>query len=75
MKGRAELRFPADDACRLAMALWPELDDDLHRGSVQLDQAGDALRLTICADDVVSLRAALNTWLRLTKIALEMEKV
>jgi Transcription factor Pcc1. len=37
-----------------------------------MDQGDGFIRLKIRGEDVVSLRAALNTWIRLVKIAFEM---
>ena len=43
-----------------------------ERSKVTLEQSGDRLRLFVAAEDLVSLRAAVNTWLRLVKIAEDM---
>jgi KEOPS complex subunit Pcc1 len=48
---------------------------DRKRTSVALDQAGTTLRLTLSGDDLIGLRAAANTWLRLAKVADEMVQV
>jgi len=55
-------------------ALQPELQTAIpsERSRVALEQDGDRLRLLIAAEDLVSLRAAANTWLRLARIAEEM---
>jgi len=53
-------------------ALAPELDDELHRSNVELIEGPGFVRLKILGEDIVSLRAALNTWIRLVKIAIEM---
>lgn len=55
--------------------LLPELKDaPSQRAEVNLEPGNDMIRLHINADDVVSLRAALNTWLRLIKVAYDMTK-
>jgi len=56
-------------------ALAPEMDDDLHRSNIEMVLRDCSLDLTIRGDDIVSLRAALNTWIRLVKIAFEMVNI
>ncbi|AFC99623.1 Uncharacterized protein conserved in archaea [Methanocella conradii HZ254] len=54
-------------------ALKPELQaSPSERSRVELTQEGGLLRLFVEAEDIVSLRAAANTWLRLVRIAEEM---
>jgi KEOPS complex subunit Pcc1 len=72
MKGCAEFVFESRHAGEVYQALLPELDDDLHRSSVTLGLEDGSIRLKIRGEDTVSLRAALNTWIRLVKIAFEM---
>jgi KEOPS complex subunit Pcc1 len=75
MKGRAEFIIQAKDAGsakRVYSALFPEMDDVVHRSNVDMVLCGDSIRLELCGDSVVNLRAALNTWMRLLKIAFEM---
>jgi len=72
MRGYSELVFESPYAQEIYQALLPELDDDLHRSSVALDCEENFIRLEVRGEDVVSLRAALNTWIRLVKIAFEM---
>jgi KEOPS complex subunit Pcc1 len=56
-------------------ALKPELQaSPSGRSRIKMSIEGGLLRLFIEAEDIVSLRAALNTWLRLIKIAEEMLK-
>jgi KEOPS complex subunit Pcc1 len=43
-----------------------------ERSRVSLGQEGELLRLSVAAEDLVSLRAAVNTWLRLIRISEEM---
>ncbi len=75
MKGRAEFVFQIDDqksAQHIFRALSPEMEDEIHRSNVDLVLCEDGVMLELKGDDVVSLRAALNTWMRLIKIACEM---
>ena len=72
MKCFAELVFETANAKEIYQALAPELDDELHRSNVELTNEDGSIRLRIFGDDTVSLRAALNTWIRLVKIAFEM---
>ena len=72
MKCCAELVFESSRAGEIYESLKPELDDDLHRSSVTLQAEDGIIRLKIRGEDTVSLRAALNTWIRLVKIAFEM---
>ncbi len=55
-------------------ALGPELQaTPSERSRIRLGEEGGRLKLFIEAEDVISLRAALNTWLRLIKIAEAMQ--
>ena len=75
MKGSADLVIPADDADEIFQALRPELEDELQRSKVSLTAGQGFIRLKVDGDDIVSIRAALNTWLRLVKIAFEMANI
>jgi KEOPS complex subunit Pcc1 len=72
MKGCVEFVFDSAHAREVYQALVPEMDDELHRSSVSLGLVDGSLRLNIRGEDTVSLRATLNTWIRLVKIAFEM---
>jgi len=72
MKCCAQLEFESSRSGEVYECLKPELDDDLHRSSVTLQAEDGIIRLEIRGEDTVSLRAALNTWIRLVKIAFEM---
>jgi tRNA threonylcarbamoyladenosine modification (KEOPS) complex Pcc1 subunit len=50
-------------------------DREERRSFVAVALKGDTLRVCIRGDDPVKLRAAANTWLRLSKIAVEMVEV
>jgi KEOPS complex subunit Pcc1 len=58
---------PVFEALRPEMQALPS-----ERSKELLEQSGDTLKLFVVAEDVVSLRAAINTWLRLIKIAEDM---
>ena len=73
MKVLAEFEFDAGNVTRIIYeALLPELDQDYQRTRTSLLQRGDVLVLKVEADDTVSMRAALNGWLRLIKITYEI---
>ena len=73
----AFFRFSTVHAVSICSALSPELSDEVNprsRTSCHLD--GDTvLLLTIEADDLPALRAALNMALRLVNIAEEMQEI
>lgn len=75
MKGCVDLVFHTEDAVQIFRALSPELDDELQRSKTSLTIDLDSIRLSIKGDDFVSIRAALNTWIRLVKIAFEMASI
>ncbi len=72
MKGCADLVFEVDDPKRVYEALAPETLDLVQRSEIRLETCEEGIRLCVESEDVVSLRAALNTWVRLIKIAMEM---
>jgi KEOPS complex subunit Pcc1 len=72
MRCCAALEFESSRWEEIYESLRPELDDDLHRSSVTLQAEEGIIRLEVRGEDTVSLRAALNTWIRLVKIAFEM---
>jgi KEOPS complex subunit Pcc1 len=51
------------------------MDEDKKSSSIEIIRDGNKLRLRIGSNDVIRLRAAVNTWLRLLKIATEMTQV
>ena len=55
-------------------SLLPELGASHQRTSSQLIIQGSELILKISSYDLVSMRAALNGWLRLIKIAVDMSR-
>ncbi len=65
-----ELGEPADIVYN---SLVPELrNNPSQKSNISLALEGGAIKLKAEADDIVSLRAALNTWLRFIKIAYDM---
>lgn len=73
MQVLAEFEFNAGNAASIIYeALLPELDQDYQRTRTSLMLKGDTLVLKVEANDTVSMRAALNGWLRLIKITYEM---
>jgi len=80
MEITATFELEADEArIRTIYATLKEERDeeglDRKRSSVALDLAGTTLRLTLSGEDLIGLRAAANTWLRLAKVADEMVQV
>jgi|GEM_PF-237271 len=69
----AEFEFDfGKDANAIYRALQPELGEEYQRTKTTLELKDSVLLLNVEADDVVSMRAALNGWLRLIKITYEM---
>jgi KEOPS complex subunit Pcc1 len=56
-------------------SLLPELGEDYQRSKSTLWLKNDVLFLNVEANDIVSMRAALNGWLRLIKISYEMNSI
>jgi KEOPS complex subunit Pcc1 len=54
-------------------SLVPELQEvPSERSKITLEQSGGMLHLFVAAEDLVSMRAAINTWLRLIRISEDM---
>lgn len=69
----AEFEFEAgDNAGIIYEALLPELGEDYQRTRTTLKLQENSLILNVEANDIISMRAALNGWLRLIKITYEM---
>lgn len=62
----------ADTARATEQALAPETADPVPGTQVDV-AAGDDLTISVAADDVRSMRAALNSYLRFTDTALEVQ--
>ncbi len=68
------LEFEFGDSVEIVYeSLKPELEAvPSERSKVNMSTKEGRLNLFITAEDIISLRAAINTWLRLIKIAEEM---
>ncbi|GAA0720359.1 KEOPS complex subunit Pcc1 [Halorubrum trapanicum] len=54
----------------VAAALGPEVGEiDDARSTATVDREGDAVRVRVLADDLVALRAGVNSWSRLVGVA------
>jgi KEOPS complex subunit Pcc1 len=72
MMNRAEIVI---DGCSpdVGESIQPEIETSISRA--KLYQSGERLRLEIEAEDVSDLRAAINSWLRLIKMCVEVGEV
>jgi KEOPS complex subunit Pcc1 len=73
----AIFRFSTEHAVSIYTALLPELNDEVNprsRTTCRLE-SDTVLLLTIEADDIPALRAALNMALRLVNVADEMQQI
>ena len=63
--------YPTERRARVvADALGPEVGEiDDARSSASVDREGDAVRVRVLADDLVALRAGVNSWSRLVAVA------
>ncbi|KXS40482.1 MAG: hypothetical protein AWU59_2510 [Methanolobus sp. T82-4] len=65
--------FETEAALSVYRSLLPEIESQVtDRSSIDLRPEGSYLYLTVEADDLVSMRSTLNTWLRLIQVALEV---
>ncbi|MGV8107987.1 KEOPS complex subunit Pcc1 [Methanospirillum sp.] len=74
MMHEAVFTFQTKDAGIIAASLIPESDtEEMGRSYCECTKISDtAFEIHIQAQDLIALRAALNTWLRLVQIAEEM---
>ncbi|MEZ3164866.1 KEOPS complex subunit Pcc1 [Halorubrum sp. RMP-47] len=63
--------YPSERRARVvADALGPEIGEiDDARSGATVDRDGDAVRVRVRADDLVALRAGVNSWSRLVAVA------
>jgi len=63
--------YPSKRRARVvADALGPEVGEiDDARSTATVDRDGNAVRVRVCADDLVALRAGVNSWSRLVAVA------
>ena len=72
----AEFEFDLGNTSKIIYeSLLPELGEDYQRTISTLELRNDVLILDVEANDIVSMRAALNGWLRLIKISCEMNSI
>jgi KEOPS complex subunit Pcc1 len=72
----AEFEFELGSAASIVYeSLLPELGEDYQRTAATLRLDDSMLILNVEAKDLVSMRAALNGWLRLIKISCEMVSI
>lgn len=70
MKFKAEFVFETDDPHSIYKAILPELETPVSdRSIIGMSVNNSDLILSIKTEDVISMRSALNTWLRLIQIA------
>ena len=77
MLHEAVFRFSTSHADQIYQALAPELSDDVNPRTASRCwlEGGNVLVLTVEAQDIAALRAALNMLLRLINIADEMQEI
>ena len=72
----AEFQIELGSSSRIIYeSLLPELMEDYQRTKTNLELKDNILLLNVEANDIVSMRAALNGWLRLIKISCEMNSI
>jgi KEOPS complex subunit Pcc1 len=70
MKMTSESVFVTENAEAIYRCILPELGTMVsERSIVDVKVMGDSLVMNITADDIISMRSTLNTWLRLIQIA------
>ncbi|MDD2438679.1 MAG: KEOPS complex subunit Pcc1 [Methanosarcinaceae archaeon] len=75
MKLKANFVFETEEAKAIYHSVLPELEDNFSERSqiaLKLQKEPQSLVLNVWAEDVVSMRSALNTWFRLLQIAQEV---
>ncbi|CAD7768502.1 hypothetical protein FHEFKHOI_00295 [Candidatus Methanoperedenaceae archaeon GB50] len=73
MRLRAEFEFSLGAASGIVYrSVLPELGDQMLRSRVELVKRDDLLELVIESEDFTAMRAALNSTLRLMRIACEL---
>jgi KEOPS complex subunit Pcc1 len=72
----AEFRFTTPHAGQIYRSLLPELAEEVSpRTATRCRIDGETLVLTVEAEDLAALRAALNMFLRLVNVADEMQDI
>ncbi len=77
MEYRAECEFDLGDESEIIIkSLLPEVEEaPSEKTEVSISLSNSKIMLSISAGDITSLRAALNTWLRLMRVASDMAKL
>lgn len=76
MKLIAESVFETEAAGSIYRSLKPEIETPVtDRSTIEFKVDGSCLYLIVKADDIVSMRSTLNTWLRLVQVAYEVSVV
>jgi KEOPS complex subunit Pcc1 len=79
MKAEAEFIFESDQKELISdiyQSLFPETDESISdRSVISLKLEDNRLILKIVSNDIISLRSALNTWLRLIQTAYDVAVV
>ena len=73
MRASLDLRTGPETAA-VAAALRPEVEAGVPKVTLEMSRAGERLRLEVEAEDLVSLRAALNSFLGWAACAQQMAK-
>jgi KEOPS complex subunit Pcc1 len=68
---RADVRVTGVNGPLVARALSPEGRQEVPRTRVRVEPQGDSVTLTVEAEDVNALRAAMNSYLRWMGVAME----
>ena len=72
----AKFEFDLGRSARIIYeSLLPELGEDYQRTKAALELQDNILVLNVEANDIISMRAALNGWLRLVRISCEMGSI
>jgi KEOPS complex subunit Pcc1 len=69
---KAEITVRSEKSSLLFKVLQPEIENQPDRSEVKVYLDEGVLTVVIHSRDVPSLRAALNTWMRLIKISVEI---
>ena len=75
-KARFLFHFPSSqDACVVAQSLSPEIQHKIPKSNVSFSVDKKTLKVTIESEDVSSLRAAVNSYLRWISTALSVKQI
>jgi len=77
MMGKAEIDIALGDSADIVYrSIACEVNNTpSQRSKTDLFLRGQTLNISVLADDIVMLRATLNTWLRLVKISVDMTEI